>query len=281
MPKEKGVLLFAYDNETIKYTQLAIVCALLVRKHLPGTGIALVTNNPVEGPFDDIIHVDPGNSGKRTFRNPGGEVEELTWHNKTRPLAYDLSPFEKTLLIDVDYLMFNDSLKGIFETDESIVCHKEAYDITGKDSFIDDKLLHWSSIPMLWATVMYFTKGETAKAFFDLVKMIQENYMYYYNLYNFRKGPYRNDYAISIAYNLLSLDSYFGNKLLTLPSQYSLTDVREDGTVVYEFDNEVAFSSNANLHVMNKHSIIEHTNSIIRYATQPTLTLTPQNEATV
>ncbi len=280
MPDEKGVLLFAYDNESISYTNLAIICALLVRKHLPGTGIALVTNNPVDGPFDDIIHVDAGNSGRRTFRNPGGELEELTWHNKTRPLAYDLSPFQKTLLLDVDYLMFNNSLQGIFQTQEELVCHKDVFDITGMNSFIDDKLLHWSSIPMLWATVLYFTKGETAKAFFDLMKMIQENYMYYYNLYNFKKGPYRNDYAISIAYNLLSLEGYFDNSLLTLPSQHTLTDVREDGTVVYEFDNNVSTAKNANLHIMNKHSILENANNIIRYATQPTLIHTT-HEATV
>ena len=84
MPDEKGVLLFAYDNESISYTNLAIICALLVRKHLPGTGIALVTNNPVDGPFDHIIHVDAGNSGRRTFRNPGGDrknTSELQSHS--------------------------------------------------------------------------------------------------------------------------------------------------------------------------------------------------------
>ena len=171
-------------------------------------------------------------------------------------------------------------MQGIFQTQEELVCHKDVFDITGMNSFIDDKLLHWSSIPMLWATVLYFTKGETAKAFFDLMKMIQENYMYYYNLYNFKKGPYRNDYAISIAYNLLSLEGYFDNSLLTLPSQHTLTDVREDGTVVYEFDNNVSTAKNANLHIMNKHSILENANNIIRYATQPTLIHTT-HEATV
>ncbi len=174
--------------------------------------------------------------------------------------------------------MFNNSLQGIFETQKELVCHKNVFDITGMNSFIDDKLLHWSSVPMLWATVLYFTKGETAKTFFDLVSTVKENYMYYYNLYNFKKGPYRNDYAISIVYNLLSLEGYFDNSLLTLPSQHTLTDVREDGAVVYEFDNEVSMIRNANLHIMNKYSILEHANSIIRYATQPTLIHTP-NEA--
>ena len=271
MPTENGVLLFAYDNESIKYTELAKLCALLVRRHLPNTGVTLVTDNSIDGPFDDVIIVEPGNSNRRTFRTPNGETEEVTWHNKTRPQAYDLTPYDKTLLLDVDYLMFNNSLQWLFQSDKELLCHNTVYDITGKDSLMDDKMLHWSSIPMLWATVIYFTKNDTAREFFNLVKLVQDNYQYYYNLYNFKSGPYRNDYAISIAYNLLSLEHYIIDPLFTLPSQFTLEDVREDGTLVHNADGEVSYIRNTNVHVMNKHSIIEHIDEILRYATQPTL----------
>ena len=271
MPTENGVLLFAYDNESIKYTELAKLCALLVRRHLPNTGVTLVTDNSIDGPFDDVILVETGNSGRRTFRNPNGETEEVTWHNKTRPQAYDLTPYDKTLLLDVDYLMFNNSLQWLFQSDKELLCHNTVYDITGKESLIDEKMLHWSSIPMLWATVLYFTKNDTAREFFNLVKLVQDNYQYYYNLYNFKSGPYRNDYAISIAYNLLSLEHYIIDPLFTLPSQFTLEDVREDGTLVHNADGEVSYIRNTNVHVMNKHSIIEHIDEILRYATQPTL----------
>ena len=269
MPTENGVLLFAYDNESIKYTELAKLCALLVRRHLPNTGVTLVTDNSIDGPFDDVILVETGNSGRRTFRNPNGETEEVTWHNKTRPQAYDLTPYDKTLLLDVDYLMFNNSLQWLFQSDKELLCHNTDYDITGKESLIDEKMLHWSSIPMLWATVIYFTKNDTAQEFFNLVKLVQDNYQYYYNLYNFKSGPYRNDYAISIAYNLLSLEHYIIDPLFTLPSQFTLEDVREDGTLVHNADGEVSYIRNTNVHVMNKHSIIEHIDEILRYATQP------------
>ena len=272
MPTENGVLLFAYDNESIKYTELAKLCALLVRKHLPNTGVTLVTDNLIEGPFDDVIILEAGDSNRRTFRTPNGGTEEVTWHNKTRPQAYDLTPYEKTLLLDVDYLMFNNSLQWLFQSDKELICHNIAYDITDKDSFIDDKLLHWSSIPMLWATVLYFTKNDTAREFFNLVKLVQDNYQYYYNLYNFKMGPYRNDYAISIAYNLLNLEHYLLDPLFTLPSQYSIDTVREDGVVTYMFDDKVSYVKNTNIHVMNKHSILEHIDEILIYATQPIVT---------
>ena len=272
MPTENGVLLFAYDNESIKYTELAKLCALLVRRHLPNTGVTLVTDNSIDGPFDDVILVETGNSGRRTFRNPNGETEEVTWHNKTRPQAYDLTPYDKTLLLDVDYLMFNNSLQWLFQSDKELLCHNTVYDITGKESLIDEKMIHWSSIPMLWATVIYFTKNDTAREFFNLVKLVQDNYQYYYNLYNFKSGPYRNDYAISIAYNLLSLEHYIIDPLFTLPSQFTLEDVREDGTLVHNADGEISYIRNTNVHIMNKHSIIEHIDEILRYATQPILT---------
>jgi len=274
MPIENGVLLFAYNNESIKYTELAKLCALLVRKHLPNTGVTLVTDNLIEGPFDDVIILEAGDSNRRTFRTPDGKTEEVTWHNKTRPQAYDITPYEKTLLLDVDYLMFNNSLQWLFQSDKELLCHNTVYDITEKDSFIDDKMLHWSSIPMLWATVLYFTKNDTAREFFNLVKLVQDNYQYYYNLYNFKMGPYRNDYAISIAYNLLSLDYYFLDPLFTLPSQYSINTVQEDGVVTYGFDDKVTYIKNTNIHIMNKYSILEHTDEILQYATQPTITHT-------
>ena len=151
--------------------------------------------------------------------------------------------------------MFNNSLQWLFQSDKELLCHNTVYDITGKESLIDEKMLHWSSIPMLWATVIYFTKNDTAREFFNLVKLVQDNYQYYYNLYNFKSGPYRNDYAISIAYNLLSLEHYIIDPLFTLPSQFTLEDVREDGTLVHNADGEIAYIKNTNLHFMNKHSI--------------------------
>ena len=160
MPKPKDWMKFVEDQmnqfledmdganyeESIKYTELAKLCALLVRKHLK-IGVTLVTDTPIEGPFDDVIIVEAGNSGKRTFRNPNGESEELTWHNKTRPLAYELSPYKKTLLLDVDYLMFNNSLQWLFDSKQELICHNNVFDITDKNSFILNRNTYLRACP--------------------------------------------------------------------------------------------------------------------------------------
>ena len=75
-------------------------------------------------------------------------------------------------------------------------------------------------------------------------------------------GPYRNDYAISIAYNLLSLEHYILDPLFTLPSQFTIEDVREDGTLVHNADGEIAYIKNTNVHFLNKKTILDNSDRI-------------------
>ena len=89
----KGALLLATPHDTIDYIGFAKLAAKLIEKHL---GI------------DTHIHVGEAKPGNvRAFRWHTGDTERVQWHNSDRPLAYDLSPYEETLLIDVDYLTFN------------------------------------------------------------------------------------------------------------------------------------------------------------------------------
>ena len=40
-----------------------------------------------------------------------------TWKNVDRHLAYELSPYAKTLVMDIDYFCFTDNLKQFLNTD--------------------------------------------------------------------------------------------------------------------------------------------------------------------
>ena len=59
------------------------------------------------------------------------------------------------------------------------------------------------TIPMYWATIIYFTKSDTAKNVFDLVSHIKENYNYYRTVYDISESKFRNDFAFSIAVHML------------------------------------------------------------------------------
>jgi len=60
------------------------------------------------------------------------------------------------------------------------------------------------SLPTLWATVIAFNKTARSQALFDLVKRIERNYPYYWRLYNVNAINFRNDYAFTIADNILN-----------------------------------------------------------------------------
>ena len=51
-----------------------------------------------------IVKLDPIQKNFRTFRYDDGELEGTEWNNIGRYSAYDLSPYDETLLIDSDYL---------------------------------------------------------------------------------------------------------------------------------------------------------------------------------
>ena len=56
----------------------------------------------------------------------------------------------------------------------------------------------------LWATAILFKKTQKSKMLFDLVGRIQRNYVYYSKLYHMRERNFRNDYAFTIANNILN-----------------------------------------------------------------------------
>jgi len=59
-------------------------------------------------------------------------------------------------------------------------------------------------MPMWWATVMMFRRSYEAKLIFDSMSMIKNNWQHYKDLYNTVHPTYRNDFALSIALNIVN-----------------------------------------------------------------------------
>ena len=208
MTNSKGICLFAY-NSTFNYVKIANIAAALSKKFI-GHPVTLITNKSSmidvdTSAIDDIIEFDSTESNQRVFRTThDGNTKTIEWKNLTRANIYELSPYDQTLLIDCDYLIFNDNLSKLFDTNIEFTCHRDVYDVTGMNIFNKDRRLNMYSIPMLWATVIYFRKTEFSKSVFDMMHMIKDNYEYYSLLYGFQQNPFRNDFALSIAYHSLS-----------------------------------------------------------------------------
>ena len=204
-----GALIFAYNNEQIDYVAMAKWSAGNIERHL-GIPTTIITDNNIEG------------AGKRHF----ADVGTVTWHNLNRMNAYALSPYDRTLVLDADYVVASDQLKTVLNADQDFMCHRWAYDITGLQTFDDLNYFGAHRFPMWWATVMMFRRSRQAEIIFDTMSMIRDNWTHYRQLYGNTRSTYRNDHALSIAMNIEN-----GHTLETTDIPWKLASVTPNHTL--------------------------------------------------
>ena len=192
--KNIGVLLFAFHSKKFDYLKLAQWSAKNIKKFL-NLPVCLITDIDVEDQksFEHVIKTKPFG----TTRFDYSTNESYTWNNGQRYEAFKLTPFETTLVLDVDYIVASDQLLKLLDDPRDFICHGSSVDVTGKTQ--ETPTFGKLHLPMAWATVIKFTKSFQAELIFYLMEMIQKNYSHYANLYHFQDRTYRNDYALSIA----------------------------------------------------------------------------------
>ena len=213
---KKGFLLIAFNNDEIDYIKMAISCALSIKSHLKYNHITLVTESTnwlyqilsideVKQIFDNIIIVDPPDQKNiRTHYDSPYTKFKAPFLNNKRSSAYEISPYEETILLDVDYLVMSDSLDLVWGCEDDFLINKDATSLRNKKFHEKEIRLSKDGIPMYWATLIYFKKSELAKRIFDLTNFIKDNYLFYKHLYKFPGHLFRNDYVFSIAIHIIS-----------------------------------------------------------------------------
>jgi hypothetical protein len=197
-----GVLIFAFNNEHIDYLAMANWSAKNIRRHLQ-LPVAVVTDQtiPANYFFEQVILATAEGQYSRKFAD---QEENVTWYNGNRVDAYELSPWNQTLVLDADYVVASDELKKVLAMKQNFVAHKTAYDVVNQDNF--DELNNFGNynMPMWWATVMMFRRSTEAKLIFESMAMIKNNWQHYKNLYGVNRPTYRNDFALSIALGIVN-----------------------------------------------------------------------------
>jgi len=216
-----GVLIFAYNNEHIDYLAMANWSAKNIRKHLK-LPVCVVTNHPVPTnyEFEQVVCAATDSHNSRWFADINATV---TWYNGNRSNAYELSPWDKTLVLDADYVVASDQLTQLLYINQSFLCHRWAYDVTGLQPFDDNNFFGQHQMPMSWATVMLFDRSKSSELIFESMQMIRDNWQHYRNLYGITKSTYRNDFALSIAMNIVD-----GHALSTPAIPWQLASVTPD-----------------------------------------------------
>lgn len=211
----RGVLLFAFDVHDVSYFNMAVHAAKRARHFLDLPSTLITDKNSLPKDHDDIfehiIIVDPDKSNKK---------DRKVWINKGRSQAYTLSPYDETLLLDVDYIINSDRLNNVFEFGTDFCCHDQTSFLLWPDS--GSEMLSDQSYSTLWATVVYFAKSKRAKQIFECMKMIEDHYHYYSMLHGFLSKPYRNDFALTLALRIAN--GHLDDKSMFIPWALLHTD---------------------------------------------------------
>jgi len=235
----QGCLIFAHNNGDIDYVKLAEHSRDNIKQYL-GLDTTIITDQTTV------------TNSTRWFADYNKSV---TWLNSGRSRAYELSPYDQTILLDADYVVNSEQLLRLFNSNQDFLAHRNANSVTSTGWSKQLNTFGEYRFPMWWATVVYFTKSNTARAIFDSMRMVEENYEHYANLYSFKKRPYRNDYALSIALSIA--DGHFNADHFNIPwtlqsvvPEHTLT--RTDNVYRVDYDKSWIQLSNMDFHAMGK-----------------------------
>jgi hypothetical protein len=248
--KSRGAVVFAFNTD-IDYIKIAVRTARLIN-HVLKLPVSLITDQPVTEPiFDQVILSD---NQLENYRQ--GTHNMRSWRNGGRYTAYALSPYDETLLLDSDYLVTTPTMLKLFEQefDYRIMTHNQRYEQPVTET------MGTYSLQYQWATVILFRKTSKAEMLFDLAGRIQRNYLYYMNLYNISRGSFRNDFAFTIANNMLNgYDQGWSDgipwSMLTLSNTVKSMTINNGLVTVKELDRAYVMPQQ-DLHVMDKYYLL-------------------------
>ena len=242
----KGVLLFCTNTPTCEYHKIAEHCVELIKKNLK-LEITIITD------FDTYKKFKPMGMINYKLIEPeiGNKRLGEQWNQLERRDAYNLSPYDTTILIDCDYFCYTNNLLTYIDQKEDFLIHDKIHDLTGSGvyNFRDDSI-----IPMLWATVIVFKKTERVKKIFDMVSHIKDHYQYFCELYRIRFTNFRNDYAFSMALNQINgmtQQKFLPGRIATLPGLAKIKKFKPNG-IVFEYEDKIGEIEDQDVHVINK-----------------------------
>lgn len=276
----KGVCFFAYNNDQLDYVKMALAAGKYVKKNLK-LPVCLITDEGSESwleeshskaiikeVFDYIIITNDvmKKNRRRHFDSPWTEFA-AQFNNSNKHKIYEYSPFEQTLLLDIDYIVKTDTLLKYFDNERPVCMFDNATTVRNETPALEERFLYDAGIKMWWSTVVYFDRSDFSKMFFDTWSHVAENYEFYQYLYNFPSKLFRTDYCVSIAVHILAgmqdtqvlLGNFDGTALLNMSQKDDIIKVQNANEwIMLAHDQKEVWKNilvkvqNQDIHVMNK-----------------------------
>ena len=218
--------------------------------------------------FDKIIPLKAKTQqNQRLYFDGSMHQRQATFNNRTRSQAYDLSPYDQTLLLDTDYIISNDLLKSCFDSQDDFLIYKDSTDIAQVRNEQEFKYISDTSVPFYWATCVFFRKTEVNKIYFDLVQHIEKEWDHYRRVYQITSSLFRNDFAFSIAIHMMNgfQEGLFAKpmpgKMMYTTDKDILWELKDDQMMFlvekkkYLGEYTALKTKGQTIHVMNKYSL--------------------------
>ena len=200
----KGILAFAQGQSFLK---LALYQLLQLRK-ISDIDVAYIVDENAETcpEYQQLTELGAtlivANSPSQS-RNYDLSAE---WKNLGRDKAFKLSPWDKTLLVDVDYIIQSTASLNLLDADLPLVC-ADWHHCFDQEFILDHDTIGRHAIKMLWATLVWFDKGTVSKQMFDRWAEVLKHLKWRQEYYGFHSSLVRNDYALSIAVHELNQET--------------------------------------------------------------------------
>ena len=256
----KGVLIFAKNNEQFNYIKQAEVAATMA-KHFLDVPVSLITletdyKDNTSDIWDKVIYLDDVEvvNGRGVIVN--GKRERITWYNLDRLLAYDLSPYDETILIDGDYLIQNSILSTVWGNVEPMLMNTASRVPSKQQEHIYEKVITDGYPSIHWFTVCYFRKCEQTEQWFTLAKEVKANNDFYSTTFGSPYSFYRNDITAAIASHVIN--GYTDGWIKPLPIRQinsyapeNIIDINK-GSVTINTGTIPVRLKDTNVHLLNK-----------------------------
>lgn len=263
----RGFLLFAHNNERINYGLMALWQARRIQQHL-GVAVSLVTDPDTayaldavdlhwRRSFDQVIYSDAATAQTKRYVD-----QKLTFRNTDRIAAWDLTPYDETIVMDTDIIVQGATLNKLWgHTEDLLVCRRST-DLHG-DTPEEFQWISNKGLPFVWATLVYFKKTEQARIFFDQCKLVKSQYNWYRYIYELNSGPVRNDFVWTIALHTLGgTESQYWAQSIPWNLHHSDNEDRilkmTSNQVRVLTDRGVVLIKDHDLHIFNKFNLMEH-----------------------
>lgn len=197
--EEQGYVVMAVNTATVDYVRCAAMLVQSLKTQHPDARVCLITDQPVEDPVFDYVHLLPA-------------VSDNAYANDAA--VFQLTPFRETIKLEADMLIAS-PISHWWQ----LFRHRDVVISTGCRNWHGDvsavrhyrRVFDQNHLPDVYNAVTYWRLSKTAKEFFDLTRDIFANWEHVRTLIKFAPAVADTDLVYALAAQIM------GEHRVTMP----------------------------------------------------------------